>query len=479
MPQDLRYFEPLLLTLQETITMLQILQQMMPDLRASNDPDTLQTYGRDWTRLAEPAPSLVVFPASTQEVSALVKLAIEHQWALVPSGGRTGLSGGAVAANGEIVVSLDRMNQIGQLDPADQMVRVGAGVVTEALQNFADEQGLYYPVDFASKGSSHIGGNIATNAGGVKVLRYGNTRNWIAGLTVVTGTGQVLTLNDGLIKNATGYDLRHLFVGSEGSLGIVTEAIVQLSPKPPHQSVMVLGVPDMASVMTLFSEAKSRLTLSAFEFFSDLALSHVLSHGGSAPMDTRSPFYTLLEFDHRNDADEADALALFEQALEQGLCVDGVMSQSDAQAAALWSLRENISERLAPFVPYKNDISVRIGRVPELLSRLDGVVSERYPDFDVVWYGHIGDGNLHLNILKPDDLSVAAFQSACEAVNSEVFGVVKDLGGSISAEHGVGLLKEPYLGYSRSEPEQAMLRGVKAVFDPHNIMNPGKTIGVG
>lgn len=456
--------------------MLRILQQMMPELRASDDPETLHTYGRDWTRLAEPAPAAVVFPASTAEVAALVKLAIAQQWSLVPSGGRTGLSGGAVAAHGELVVSMDRMNSIGELDPADQMVRVGAGVVTENLQNFAADHGLYYPVDFAAKGSSHIGGNIATNAGGVKVLRYGNTRSWIAGLTVVTGTGEVLNLNEGLIKNATGYDLRHLFVGSEGSLGIITEAIIRLSSPPPAQSVMVLGVPDMGSIMTLFARAQGALKLSAFEFFSDLALDYVLSHGGNPPLDTRCPFYALLEFDHVSEADEADALGLFELALEEGLCIDGVMSQSEAQAATLWSLREYISERIAPFTPYKNDISVRVGKVPELLSRLDQVVSDRYPDFDVVWYGHIGDGNLHLNILKPKALAPEAFKTACESVNQEVFGVVQDLGGSISAEHGVGLLKKPYLSHSRSVPEQAMLRGIKAVFDPHNIMNPGKTI---
>ncbi len=462
------------MTLQQTI--LQTLERAVPDLRVSADPADLTSYGQDWTRFAEPAPSAVVFPASTEEVAAIVKLAIEQQWALVPSGGRTGLSGGAVAANGELVISLDRMNKIGALDRADQMVTVGAGVVTENLQNFAADHGLFYPVDFAAKGSSHIGGNIATNAGGVKVLRYGNTRNWVAGLTVVTGTGKVLELNDGLIKNATGYDLRHLFIGSEGTLGIITEAIIRLSVPPVNQSVMVLGVPDMPRIMDLFARAQVALKLSAFEFFSDLALDKVLAHGGSAPLDSRCPFYALLEFDNEGDADEADALGLFEQALEEELCTDGVLSQSDGQAAALWSLRENISERIAPYTPYKNDISVRIGRVPELLTRLDAIVAERYPDFEVVWYGHIGDGNLHLNILKPQDLAPEAFKAACESVNEQVFAVVSDLGGSISAEHGVGLLKRPYLSHSRSETEQAMLRGIKAVFDPHNIMNPGKTV---
>ncbi|MEM9532471.1 MAG: FAD-binding oxidoreductase [Pseudomonadota bacterium] len=452
------------------------LKSHLPDLKLAADEETLTHYGRDWTRFAEPAPSGVVFPADTAEVVALVKMAAERGWALVPSGGRTGLSGGAVAARGELVVSLDRMNRIGELDPVDRLVPVGAGLVTEALQNFAREQGLLYPVDFASKGSSQIGGNIATNAGGVKVLRYGNTRQWVAGLTVVTGTGEVLELNRGLVKNATGVDLRHLMVGSEGVLGIITEALIQLAEPPPAQAVMVLGVPDMPTVMRLFDQARHSLELSAFEFFSDLALNHVLSHGGSAPMETRSPFYALLEFDCEGDDGEAQALTLFEQALEAGLCTDGVLSQSDSQAQALWGLRENISERIAPHTPYKNDISVRISRVPELLSRLDEVVNQRYPDFEVVWYGHIGDGNLHLNILKPAELAVDEFQAACEAVNGDVFAIVEDLGGSVSAEHGVGLLKQPYLHHSRSAAEIELLRGLKALFDPHGILNPGKML---
>lgn len=457
--------------------MTKSLQDRFPQLRLMDDADSLCTYGQDWTRFAEPAPAAVVFPASVEELSELVAYAAAEQLALVPSGGRTGLSGGAVAANGEIVVSLERMNRVLSFNADDRLVTVQAGLITEQLQNYAADQGLCYPVDFASKGSSQIGGNIATNAGGVKVLRHGNTRNWVAGLKVVTGTGEVLELNQGLVKNATGLDLRHLFVGSEGQLGFIAEATMLLGQPPQPQSVMVLAVPAMDEVMQLFSGARRRLQLSAFEFFSDLALRFVTDQGDlRRPVDEPAPFYVLLEFDCPNEAAETAALGFFEEALEQGWCLDGVLSQSEAQAQALWQLREFISERISHRTPYKNDLSVRISRVPDLLARLDALVAGRYPDFEVVWYGHIGDGNLHLNILKPEDLPVAEFQSRCEAVNGAVFAIVEELGGSVSAEHGVGLLKRPYLQYSRSGTEIDLMRGIKAVFDPAGILNPGKTL---
>ena len=451
-----------------------LLRQVFPASRIKCAPDDLAVWGCDWTRSYDVAPSAIVFPETLEDVVGVTKLANSEGFALVPSGGRTGLSGGAVASHGEVVVSFDRMNRILGFEPADRLVRCQAGVVTQALQAFAEEQDLSYPVDFASAGSSQIGGNVATNAGGIKVIRYGMTRDWVAGLTVVTGTGEVLKLNRGLVKNATGYDLRHLFIGSEGTLGFIVEAEVRLADPPAPSRVMVLGLDRFADVLKVLPAFQGRLKLSAFEFFSQLALGKVVAHRGlSAPLAAPAAFYALLEFDR---ADEADALAAFETVLDRGWVSDGVISQSDAQAQALWALRDGITESIAPYTPYKNDLAVRISEVPGFLSDVDRVVAANYPDWEICWFGHIGDGNLHLNVLKPPDLVMADFYARCHAISPKLFELVRQRGGSISAEHGVGLLKRDFLSYSRSAVEIDVMRAVKAVLDPNGVMNPGKLL---
>lgn len=439
------------------------------------DAAAFEHYGRDWTRVHTPAPLAVVLPGSVGEIQALVRLALERQLALVPSGGRTGLSGGAVACQGEVVVALDRLNQISDFNPVDRTVRCGAGVVTGQLQVFAQERELFYPVDFASSGSSQIGGNIATNAGGIKVIRHGMTRDWVAGLKLVTGTGELLELNRGLVKNNAGYDLRQLVIGAEGTLGIVVEATMRLARPPKDLAVLVLAVTDMAAVMRVLETYQSAMDLQAFEFFSELALQKVVAHQGlQRPFDTVAPFYALLEIEQCSAADMEQAMALFEQCVEQGWVLDGVVSQSVAQARALWRLREDISETISRWTPYKNDISTTISRVPDFLAEVEAVVNEAYPEFEIVWFGHIGDGNVHLNVLKPDALPMAEFQQRCSEVSRWVFEIVQRYQGSISAEHGVGLLKKAYLHYSRSPLEIQIMRQIKQVFDPAGIMNPGK-----
>ncbi|MDO8331618.1 MAG: FAD-binding oxidoreductase [Fluviicoccus sp.] len=458
-----------------TPSALHQLQAIVGETRVKTDADSLKTWGVDWTKHFTPAASAIVFPATTEEVQAIVRLANVEKFALVPSGGRTGLSAGAVAASGEVVISFDRMNKVLEFHAADRLVRVQAGVVTEQLQQYADEQDLYYPVDFASAGSSQIGGNIGTNAGGIKVIRYGMTRNWVLGLTVVTGKGDILRLNKGMIKNATGYDLRHLFIGAEGTLGFVTEAEIKLERKPRNLKVMVLGTPDFASVMNILATFQAQLDLTAFEFFSELAVQCVTASGDIArPFSEVTPFYALLEFEALSEVMEEQAMGLFEHCVEQGWVINGVMSQNETQLQNLWRLREDISETIAKYTPYKNDISVLISRVPAFIADIDAIVTENYPDFDVVWFGHIGDGNLHLNILKPADLSKEDFFAKCQVVNKQVFETVQKYDGSISAEHGVGMTKKPYLGYSRSPEEIAYLKAIKQVFDPNNVVNPGK-----
>ena len=452
--------------------MLDALYEIFSTSRVKTAKVDLDVWGTDWTRSFAVAPSAIVFPEKIEEVVAVTRLANERGLALVPSGGRTGLSGGAVASNGEIVVSFDRMNRIRAFDPADRIVRCEAGVVTETLQEYASGRGLFYPVEFASSGSSQIGGNISTNAGGIKVIRYGLTRDWIAGLKVVTGTGEVLDCNNGLVKNATGYDLRHLFIGAEGTLGFVVEADIRLSQAPAPHRVMVLGVNRFANILSVLRSFQAALTLSAFEFFSELALTKVLAHRDVArPFAEPAPFYALIEFDA---AEEEAALEAFTTTVDQGWVGDGVVSQSDAQAKSLWTLRDGISESLAPYTPYKNDLAVRISDVPEFLTELDGIVRENYPDLEVCWYGHIGDGNLHLNILKPADLSIDAFYERCHKISPALFEAVRARGGSISAEHGVGLLKRDFLEFSRSPAEINLMKGLKRVFDPNGVMNPGK-----
>lgn len=445
--------------------------------RVLTDADSLEHFGKDWTRKYTPAPLAIVFPKSTEEVQSLVRYANEHRLALVPSGGRTGLSGGAVAANGEIVVAFDKMNRILDFDAGDRLVRCEAGVITETLQRHAEEHDLYYPVDFASAGSSQIGGNLSTNAGGIKVIRWGMSRDWVAGLKVVTGKGDILELNNGLVKNNAGYDLRHLFIAGEGTLGFITEATMRLTRKPQALQVMVLGLSDFSRVMDVLQTFGKTIEITAFEFFSHQAMQYVLAHGDvAAPFAEQAPFYALLEYEVTSDAVMDAAMSAFEHSVESGWVVDGVVSQSETQASALWQLRERISESIAPHTPYKNDIAVRPSKVPEFLRRIDEVVAREYPDFEIIWFGHIGDGNLHLNILKPSDMDKPTFFSRCERVNTLVFDIVKDCGGTISAEHGIGMLKQPYLEYSRSAEEIAYMTALKAVFDPAGIMNPGKLL---
>ena len=449
---------------------------LTPD-QVATDSLSLETYGQDWTRFATPAPLAIVFPRSTEDVIAVVHCAREHRFALVPSGGRTGLSGGAVAANREVVVSMDKLNAVGTVNVTDRSITVGAGAITQSIQDAASQVGLFYPVDFASSGSSQIGGNIATNAGGINVIRYGMTREWVAGLTVVTGKGEVMALNKGLTKNNTGLDFRHLFIGSEGILGFITEATLKLTAPPKNATVLVLGLSDMDAIMRVLERIQSTASLLAYEFFSELAVSKVVEHAGVArPFDTQTPFYALIEFENDSESIEAALFDAVEACMEEGWVIDAVMSQSVAQARALWRLREDISETLTRWTPYKNDISATVGNVPELLSRVDAVVHQHYPSWEVVWYGHIGDGNLHLNILKPASLAVAEFKAQCEQVSEEVLGIVADFDGSVSAEHGVGLLKREQLHYSRSREELALMQGLKKVFDPAGIMNPGKLL---
>lgn len=440
----------------------------------SDDPGDRAEYGRDWTRVVAPDPAGVAFPRSTAEVSRLLAACSAHRVAVVPSGGRTGLAGGAVAGKGELVVSLARMRRMDPVDVLGATVRVQAGAVTEAVHRHAAEHGLTWPVDFASKGSSQVGGNIATNAGGVRVIRYGLTRQWVLGLEVVLASGTVLELNGALEKNNTGFDLRQLFIGSEGTLGVITEATLKLTRLPERNDVLLFAVPDLAGVLALFRAARrAPLTIAAFEFFTDRCMARVERHRKlRVPLAAAASHYVLLEA----EGGAPEAIERWTEAMfESGLVLDGTIAQSPADAGELWALREGISESLAATgFPHKNDIALPIAALEAFCGELEEVFGRKYPGWEICVFGHIGDGNLHVNVMQPDDLGRAEFQARTQAADRDLFGLVQKHSGSISAEHGIGLLKKPYLGYSRSPAELAVLRSIKAALDPLGILNPGK-----
>ncbi|UQA57541.1 FAD-binding oxidoreductase [Polyangium aurulentum] len=443
----------------------------------SLDPSDLATFGRDWTKVHEPRPSAVALPRSTAEVSRLLALCSAHRVPVVPSGGRTGLAAGAVAAHGEVVVSLGRMRRMDEVDVLGGTVRVQAGAVTEEVHRHAAAAGLTWPVDFASKGSSQVGGNIATNAGGVKVIRYGLTRHWVLGLEVVLASGEVLELNGALEKNNTGIDLRQLFIGSEGTLGIITEATLKLTRLPGKLDVFLFAVPDLAGVLALFREARMAgpFVITAYEFFTDKCMARVKRHRSVRdPFTDSSAYYVLLEVERG----EPEALeAWIADLFERGLVTDGTLAQHAGEAASLWALRESISESLsATGLPHKNDVALPIKELPGFCAELESVFDSRYPGWEIALFGHIGDGNLHINVMKPDAMDKAAFLAKTHEADHAIFTLVKKYQGSISAEHGVGLLKKDYLGYTRAPAEIALMRAIKSVLDPLGLMNPGKIL---
>ena len=458
--------------------LLKELQQL--NIHYSQDPSDLQTYGCDWTKVYDPAPSVICFPTSTDQVSELLKLCTKCKVAVVPSGGRTGLAGGAVAAKGEVVLSLEKMRKMGEVDSLANTVWCEAGAVTEAIHEHCKPSGLTWPIDFASKGSSMVGGNIATNAGGVRVIRYGLTRNWVLGLTVVLMNGEILRLNGSLEKNNTGIDLRQLFIGTEGILGVITEAVLKLAPIPRESDVFFFALKDLSSVFSLFKEVrKSGLMVNAFECLSSACLEVVLHHRGLfSPFIDQHEQYVLLEVERPESADAKEKLESWLGGLfTDGLVQDAVLAQSPKEAQNLWAMREGISETLANTgLLHKHDISLPIHRLQEFIENWSADISKNYPGLKPYIFGHIGDGNLHVNLMKPEEMDVSEFRKHCAEADQNMFAWIQKYEGSVSAEHGIGLLKKHLLKYTRTEKEIELMRSMKAVFDPSHLLNPGKII---
>jgi FAD/FMN-containing dehydrogenase len=443
------------------------------------DPDSLTFYGKDWLKDFTPHAALIVLPESPTQVQEIVRACRELGFAIVPSGGRTGLSGGATALQGEVVVSLERMRRIIDVNRVDRTIKVEAGVALERLQQEATAHGLYFPIDFSSRGSAQIGGNLATNAGGIRVIRYGNIRDWVVGLTVVSGTGELLELNGSLFKNNTGLDLRHLLIGSEGTLGIIVEATLRLASPPQDTARILCGIKSNEDILPLLSFCRDSLReLSAFEFMERSAYQEVISRRGLRdPLSASYPAYVIIEVELNSSGAHEQLLEICGKAYEKNLVQDIVVSETNAQAQEIMNIRDLIGETLAQhYTLHKNDISVPVPCIPAFLRDLHQSIEQTYPTFSVVVFGHVGDGNLHVNVLKPQGISDADFWTSCHEADHVIFSLVQRYKGSISAEHGVGLLKKDFLHYTRSPAEITIMRSIKQAFDPDGIMNPGKVL---
>ncbi len=439
-------------------------------------PAQLDPYCTDWRRQYRGAALAVVRPASTAEVSAVVRACAAHRVAIVPQGGNTGLVGGAVPTGRqpEIVVSLARMNRIRALDPLDGTITVEAGCVLADVQRAAEAAGCFFALSLAAEGSCQIGGNLSTNAGGVNVLRYGNAREQVLGLEVVLGDGRVWDGLRALRKDATGYDLKQLFVGAEGTLGIITAAVLRLYPRPEARACAWIALESPARAIALLVGLRARLgeRIVAFELVSRACLEAVLAHapGARDPLASPHPWYVLAEL---ADAGRWEALAArVEEALAAEIAAgnvrDAALAQSEAQAAAFWRLRETIPE--AQFANVKHDISVAVSRLPEFIERAGRALAAAFPGEPVYCFGHAGDGNLHYNVGGPALLARRA------EVNRVVYDTVAALGGSISAEHGLGQLKREEIRCRKDALEMELMERLKRALDPLGLMNPGKML---
>jgi FAD/FMN-containing dehydrogenase len=439
-------------------------------------------YFIDWRRQYRADAECVLRPANTAEVAALVRLCADEGVAVVPQGGNTGLCGGSVPTGErrEVVLSLARMNRIRELDVLNDTITVEGGCVLAAIQRAADRAGRLFPLSLAAEGSCMIGGNLSTNAGGVNVLRYGNAREQVLGIEVVLAGGEVWNGLRALRKDNTGYDLKQLFIGAEGTLGVITAAVLKLYPKPTAAVTAWIAVHSPARAVELLALLRERLggRLTAFELISRACLEAVLAHapGTRDPLGAAHRWYVLAEL--ADSGAHAALRALAESALmdcaERGALVDVALASSEAQSRALWNMRETIPE--AQFSNVKHDVSVPVSSVPELIERASSALEGAFPGAKIFAFGHIGDGNVHLNVGMSDATATEALMTRRADVNRVVYDVVDALGGSISAEHGLGQLKRDEIHQHKDALELALMRALKGTLDPRGLMNPGKLL---
>jgi len=442
-------------------------------------PADLAPYLNDWRGRYRGQALCVVRPGNSAEVAAVVTACSDAGAPIVPQGGNTSLCGAATpdGEGGAVVLSLGRLNRIVAVDPQNNTISVEAGCTLAAVQAAARAADRLFPLALASEGSCQIGGNLSTNAGGVQVLRYGNTRELTLGLEVVLPNGEIWDGRRGLRKDNTGYDLKQLFIGAEGTLGIITGAVLKLFPLPKTQTTCWLNVASPAAAVDLLNSAKSVFDaqLTAFELVSEASLALVLKNiPDTLPPTARSPWYILAEF---SDAAPAAVEHWLAGRLEAGAVGDAVIAHSETQAKKLWALRENISEaQKIEGISIKHDVAVPVSAIPAFLERADAALERAFPGIRIVAFGHVGDGNLHYNLSRPDEQENAAFIASQPEVNCVVHDAVHALNGSISAEHGIGQLKREELLRYKSPVEIALMRSLKQALDPRGLMNPGKIV---
>ena len=459
--------------------LIQALAEIVGSAYVLTEAADLAPFLTDWRGRYRGAACCVVRPGSTAEVAAVVKACVLAGVPIVPQGGNTSLCGAATPdqAGRAVVLSLGRLNRVLALDPQNNTITVEAGCTLAQIQAAAQAADRLFPLSLASEGSCQIGGNLSTNAGGVQVLRYGNTRELTLGLEVVLPSGEVWDGLRGLRKDNTGYDLKHLFIGAEGTLGVITGAVLKLFPLPRRQTTCWLNVASPAAAVALLAEAKTAFDaqLTAFELVSEVSLALVLKHIPQARRPgLAASWYVLAEF---SDAPPEQVEAWLGQCLAAELIEDAVLAGSLAQARELWALRENISEaQKIEGVSIKHDIAVPVSAIPEFLARADAELKAAFPGIRVVAFGHVGDGNLHYNLSKAEAGDNAAFIASQPQVNHIVHDLVHALNGSISAEHGLGQLKRDEILRYKSAVEIAMMRSVKLALDPQGLMNPGKLL---
>ena len=446
---------------------------------ALREPAAMAAYLQEWRQIWTGRSPLVLRPGSTAEVSQILAIAHETGTAIVPQSGNTGLNGGQIPLEdgSEVLLSLDRMTRIIEVDAADNTITVEAGAILQTVQDAADAVDRLFPLSLASQGSCRIGGNLSTNAGGLNVIRYGNARDLCLGLEVVLADGRVWNGLRRLRKDNTGYDLRDIFIGAEGTLGIITAAVMKLFPKPRSHETAFIAVPDPQAAVDLLSlvQAMSGNRAVAFELIASVAMDFTIRHGGTRnPLASPSPWYVLAEL---ADPVPGSFTGILESAIEQGFATDAAIAQSEAQRSAFWTIRELISESQKPEGgSIKHDISVPVSKIPHFIAAADAAVARFMPGCRFVTFGHMGDGNIHYNVSQPPGMDKQAFLDSWNAMNDVVFGVVMAFGGSISAEHGIGRLKAHHMPQIKSPVELQMMRSLKQMFDPNNILSPGRVL---
>jgi FAD/FMN-containing dehydrogenase len=442
-------------------------------------------YLSEWRGYYHGVTRAVVRPGSVDEISAILRLANETGTPIVPQSGNTGLVGGQIPdeSGREVVLSLERLDRIRSIDPVGATVVAEAGVVLERLHETADEAGMLFPLSLGSQGSCRIGGNISTNAGGTQVLSYGNTRSLVLGLEVVLPTGEVWNGLRSLIKDNSGYDLKQLFIGAEGTLGVVTAAVLKLFPRPNGQAVALAAVAAPKDALALLKLARQRAgsDLTAFELMPQIAIDMLVKYlpGARDPVGAPHAWYVLMEMSSGRGEDDAKELMLrsLADALADGTVADAVVASSVAQAQEFWRMRHALSEiQKHEGGSIKHDVSVPVERMPELIERGTAAAEALIPGVRPVPFGHLGDGNLHFNFSQPPGADQKAFMARAPEVHALIHEIVAGMGGSIAAEHGIGRYKRELLKGVKSEVELQMMRKLKRTFDPNNILNPGRVV---